>query len=220
MQDRISNHPNRWVLTPVAGETNTYDFTRADDPTVAGTPLNKATFLPDAVASALEAATGVSGITLPSEALNALATVLSGFGDISKTAYVETGSYVGTGIISSLASQSGDNVYIRNVNTAPSLTFSFMPLFLFIKAVTASSKKYYQYGTSQLLFDPTIASPEAITGANGLQWIYPLTNIGNRGFIVSENTIKWFYASSTSDAADLLNTSGNTYYYLAIGVSE
>lgn len=218
MQDRVSNHPGRWVLTPVTGETNTYDMTRADDPTVAGTPLNKATFLPDAVASAIETATGVSGITLPSEALNALATYISGFGDISKTTYIETGSYVGTGVISSLASQSGNNVWIRNIASAPSLTFSFKPRFLFIKNVTATSNKYYNYSTSQILFDPTILGSENITGTNGLLWIYPYTNIGSRGFIISDNSVKWFYAASTDSAADLLNTSGKTYYYLAMGV--
>ena len=215
MQDRISNHPNRWVLTPVTGEANTYDFTRADDPTPIGTPLNKATFLPDAVASALETATGVSDIELPADALNALATFIGGFGDISKTAYVETGSYVGTGVISSLSSQSGDKIWIKNIASAPSLTFSFKPRFLFIKAVTASSTKYYNYSTSQILFDPTIYCTNSVTSN---WWIYPFTNVGSLGFILSDNTIKWFYAASTSSAADLLNTSGTTYYYLAIGV--
>jgi hypothetical protein len=218
MQDRISNHPNRWVLTPVTGETDTYDFTRADDPTQVGTPLNKATFLPDAVASAIESATGVSDVELPADALDAIATFISGFGDISKSVYVETGSYVGTGIISSLSSQSGNNVYIKNIASAPSLTFSFKPRFLFIKRHTASSIKYYSSGTSQRLFDPTISASDNNTGTNGLVWVYPFTNIGSRGFILNGNTIKWFYASSTSDAADLLNTSSTTYYYLAMGV--
>lgn len=96
MQDRIGNHPNRWVLTPVTGEANTYDFTRADDPTVDGTPLNKATFLPDAVASALETVTGVSDITLPSEALNAIATALDTLG-LTRNAKISYGSWTGTG---------------------------------------------------------------------------------------------------------------------------
>ena len=96
MQDRISNHPNRWVLTPVTGETNTYDFTRADDPTQAGTPLNKATFLPDTVAAAVEAATGASGITLPCEALDALAGALDTIG-LTYNAKVATFSWTGTG---------------------------------------------------------------------------------------------------------------------------
>jgi hypothetical protein len=96
MQDRISNHPNRWVLTPVPGETNTYDFTRADDPTVTGTPLNKATFLPDAVAAAVEAVTGESGIALPADALDAIATALNTLG-LTNNAKLSYGSWTGTG---------------------------------------------------------------------------------------------------------------------------
>lgn len=51
MQDRVPLHPGRVTLTPVAGQANTYDMTRADDPTQAGTPLNKATLLKDATAA-------------------------------------------------------------------------------------------------------------------------------------------------------------------------
>lgn len=43
LQDRIVEHPNRVLLTPVAGEENVYDMTRAEGQvTQAGTPLNKA----------------------------------------------------------------------------------------------------------------------------------------------------------------------------------
>ena len=118
MQDRISNHPNRWVLTPVTGETDTYDFTRADDPTQVGTPLNKATFLPDAVASAIESATGVSGVTLPGEALDAIATRLSAIGAANTIARMASGSYVGAGGDSSTKTKT--------------LTFAFKPRFLIV----------------------------------------------------------------------------------------
>lgn len=40
--DRIPTYPGRVVLTPVNGQTNTYDMVRADQPTDPGTPLNKA----------------------------------------------------------------------------------------------------------------------------------------------------------------------------------
>ena len=218
MQDRVATYPNRWKLMPVTGETNVYDFERADEPVVAGTPLNKATFLTNETAAAIAEFAG-STPTLPTEALSAIAAFINEFGDVTKTAYIETGSYVGTGIISSLTSQSGDRVNIKNISSAPSLTFSFKPRFLFIKTQTTTSYKYYNSSNSQLLFDPTILGPENITGTNGLLWIYPFTNIGSRGFIVNGNTIKWFYSASTSTAADLLNTSGTTYYYLAIGVN-
>ncbi len=42
--DRISEHPGRITIIPVAGAVNTYDTVRADNPSERGTPLNKATF--------------------------------------------------------------------------------------------------------------------------------------------------------------------------------
>lgn len=43
-KDRIPRKPGEVELTPVAGATNRYKLTRADDPSEEGTPLNKATF--------------------------------------------------------------------------------------------------------------------------------------------------------------------------------
>lgn len=58
MQDRVPLYPGRVKMTPVAGQANTYDMTRADDPTQAGTPLNKATLLKDATAALFGLGTG------------------------------------------------------------------------------------------------------------------------------------------------------------------
>lgn len=41
--DRVPTHPGRIKLTPVEGQTDLFDVARADDPTVEGTPLDKAT---------------------------------------------------------------------------------------------------------------------------------------------------------------------------------
>lgn len=51
MRDRIPLYPGRVTLTPVAGQENTYDMKRADQPTQEGTPLNKGTLLSDETAS-------------------------------------------------------------------------------------------------------------------------------------------------------------------------
>lgn len=51
MQDRVPLYPGRVKLVPVAGQENTYDMTRADQPTQAGDPLNKATLWSDATAA-------------------------------------------------------------------------------------------------------------------------------------------------------------------------
>lgn len=51
MKDRVSLHPGRVKLIPVAGQENVYDTVRADEPTQEGDPLSKATFLKDATAA-------------------------------------------------------------------------------------------------------------------------------------------------------------------------
>lgn len=53
MQDRVPLYPGRVILTPVSGQANTYDLTRADQPTQVGTPLNTSTLLADATATSL-----------------------------------------------------------------------------------------------------------------------------------------------------------------------
>lgn len=42
--DRVPKYPGRVRLNPVPGQANTYDMTRADEPIVAGTPLDKKLF--------------------------------------------------------------------------------------------------------------------------------------------------------------------------------
>ena len=42
VEDRVSTYPGRVQLTPVSGQTNVYDMSRADEPVQEGTPLNKA----------------------------------------------------------------------------------------------------------------------------------------------------------------------------------
>ena len=44
VEDRVSTYPGRVVLTPVTGEENTYDMTRADQPITEGTQINKKLF--------------------------------------------------------------------------------------------------------------------------------------------------------------------------------
>ena len=53
MKDRIPTKPGRVQLVPVTGQTNLYDMTMADEPTEAGTALNKANLLSDAAAQAV-----------------------------------------------------------------------------------------------------------------------------------------------------------------------
>ena len=189
MQDRIANHPNRWVLTPVAGQTNTYDFTRADDPTQVGTPLNKATFLTDDTAAAIALLTGTTP-DLPTEALDELASLLSGMG-ISGIAHIETGSYTGTGTAGS-----------GGTGTTTSLTFSYKPRLVIIV------KSGGHFSTSQ---------------GEAIMWQYPNTAAMDNNVSLNDKTLSWVTTgtstSVTTRAKQQMNTNGQTYYYIAIGVS-
>lgn len=62
MKDRQPKYPNRYAAVPVPGADNIYDVYRADEPLEEGTPLNKASFMKDATATAL-------GFTNPQNAL-------------------------------------------------------------------------------------------------------------------------------------------------------
>ena len=75
MQDRVPLYPGRVTLTPVAGQENTFDMARADQPTQEGTPLNKATLLKDATAAKF----GKDTSAVPDEVLDVLSkSVLEG----------------------------------------------------------------------------------------------------------------------------------------------
>lgn len=50
MKDRKSKYPGRVKLTPVDGQADIYDMTRADEPEEPGTPVNKQTLLTDEAA--------------------------------------------------------------------------------------------------------------------------------------------------------------------------
>ena len=58
MQDRVPLYPGRVKLNPVSGQANTFDLTRADQPTQEGTPINKASLLKDTTAALFGLGTG------------------------------------------------------------------------------------------------------------------------------------------------------------------
>lgn len=68
MQDRVPLYPGRVTLTPVSGQANTYDLTRADQPTQEGTPLSKASLLKDATAALF----GKTNAAVPDDILSLL----------------------------------------------------------------------------------------------------------------------------------------------------
>lgn len=105
MKDRISTYPGRVKMTPVSGQTNVYTMERVDQPSQAGTPLNKNTFLKDATAALF----GLTDSAVPDDVLSMIG---------SHYGRIVTGSYTGTGTYGS-----------SNKN---SLTFPFVPKLVFI----------------------------------------------------------------------------------------
>ena len=65
MQDRVPLYPGRVTLTHVSGQANTYDLTRADQPTKEGTPINKASLLKDGSPVAFKRSKGGFALSIP-----------------------------------------------------------------------------------------------------------------------------------------------------------
>ena len=94
MQDRVPLYPGRIKLLPVAGQENTFDMVRADQPTQEGTPLNKDALLKDATAALY----GLDAGAVPDDVLALLKTMVDNAQDsANEKAKIEVGSYVGTG---------------------------------------------------------------------------------------------------------------------------
>lgn len=68
MKDRVSLYPGRVKLTPVAGQENVFDLTRADQPTQEGTALNKGNLLADDTAGLF----GLDDAAVPDDVLKML----------------------------------------------------------------------------------------------------------------------------------------------------
>lgn len=192
MQDRVSLYPGRVKLEPVAGQANTYDLTRADQPTQEGTPLNKATLLKDATAALF----GLGTDAVPDDVLPVIKTLIDNANTNANTkAKIETGSYTGNG-----------NTQSGNPN---SLTFGFVPKVVFICRdilnifnaglffTIALAASYKQYGYAN------------ISGSSGIY-------VSDRNFAMCNgNTLSWYYNGNVAE--EQLNVSGITYYYIAIG---
>ena len=207
MQDRVSLYPGRVKLEPVAGQANTYDLTRADQPTQEGTPLNKASLLKDTTASLF----GLDNTAVPDDAFSLIKTLLdTAQSTANGRARVSTGTYVGTGT--------------TGASNKKSLIFDFPVQFFILH--DGSDTMYVQYSGSNgrnginqqsyLLVPRLTAETDIIMLGSGS----PYYKIYNK-FLFSGNTVSWYAYSSEASyperASDQFNTSGKTYYYIAIG---
>ena len=208
MQDRVSLYPGRVRLTPVSGQANTYDMVRADEPTQEGDPLSKSTFLKDNTAALY----GLDEAAVPDDVLSIIKALLdTAQSTANGRARVSTGTYVGTGT--------------TGASNKKSLIFDFPVQFFILH--DGSNTMYIQYSGSNgrnginqqsyLLVPRLTAETDIMMFGSG----DPYYQIYNK-FLFSGNTVSW-YAYSTeasyypADASKQFNTSGKTYYYIAIG---
>ena len=191
MQDRVPLYPGRVTLTPVAGQENTFDMVRADQPIQEGTPMNKANLLSDEVAAAIAALTGADAPVTPNEALNVLAAVSSALkSDATK---IETGSYTGTG---------------NSTGTVITLEFGIEP-----QLVVVQRKDYSSLGNKNM------GMPYEMIAVRGAQIIsidssydYDKCNLswGSKSLSISNGR-------PSSSPSFSMNLSGVEYLYFAIG---
>ena len=187
MQDRVSLYPGRVKLEPVAGQANTYDLTRADQPTQEGTPLNKANLLSDATAAAIKAllASQTENPVTPNEALNILTQAVEDVATVAAgKCSMETSTYTGNGKYGSA--------------NPVTLTFPKKPTLLFVFSISGR-------GFMLMVTDKTPATINTIVFYNGGTW--STVNLSWQ-----DSTLRFY-----NDMADSLqgNESGSRYQVVA-----
>ena len=92
--DRVPTNAGRVILAPVAGQENTYDMVRADDPRIEGTPMNRDLFMQ---MQGFEASTTVfnsDGSITETGATGTKKTVFNADGSITETFTGTTGKVI------------------------------------------------------------------------------------------------------------------------------
>lgn len=112
MRDRVSLYPGRVKLTPVAGETDTFDMVRADAPTDVGTELSKKTLLQDSTEISLF---GSAADRTVDDAIAGIAErlklIMSDSAAITITAQTKSGNPLSGVLVQGILSENGQAVY-------------------------------------------------------------------------------------------------------------
>lgn len=140
MENRQPTYPGRVVLTPVPGAANTYDMTRADDPTVEGTPLNKATLLQDATCAILD----IPDTSVPNDAFVKLALGIGKYGYVIHVQYpdgspAEGFTLTGLNAPDGTAAVTNANGYAVGVSTEQSVTIGIDSPYIDIQDVSGQT---------------------------------------------------------------------------------
>lgn len=195
MRDRIStqvlaNGAIRYAVYDEQGNFLRYEYLLpADEPTDAGTPLNKATLLTDETAEALGLEVSNTSDPTVDEALAKLRQLVSTVqAGVDNGVKISTGSYIGTGT--------------AGADNPCSLTFEFNPKLLIVQRITLGSPAIILalYGVSQ--------SYTAVLG----------TTFQQARLTWGDKTVSWYTISSDAGAKSQmqLNQLNTEYAYFAI----
>lgn len=195
MKDRMTANPGRVLITPEDGSAAFYaTVTRADNPTQAGDPLSKITFLKDATAALY----GLGADAVPDDVFSAIKQLLD-----SKSR-IAIGSYIGTGV-------SGDS----DPNW---LNFDFEPSVLIIlyKGLMTDASGY----SYSMIATKTRTSVVVTWGADGSDTSGYRTTSANK-FTFSGNQVSWYVEKDNPNWNNYyeaqFNEGGSTYHYIALG---
>lgn len=214
MTDRVPTYPGRVLITPTNGDPAfTADITMADSPSVAGTPINKATLLKDATATLF----GLTSAAVPDNVLAFLgqfnlytwrrvngSNVVSYVTSANRNAYPDSGTsggytytYVGVpfeniqkpAIEAAMGSYVGDNT---NGSTHPTVIDMGIEADLILVCGLRTGTNSSGFG---------IRGGNFAVGGTGLSTTWSGTEVS-------------FYSSSSSQAQ--LNYNNQTYYWVAL----
>ena len=194
MKDRVPLYPGRVKLVPVAGQENTYDMVRADEPRVEGTPINKASLLKDATAALF----GLGTDAVPDEVLAKIKELLDGLLTTANSkARIQTGSYTGTGTY--------------GASNPCSLTFDFVPQAIIVYG--AVPVKYDYDATSFTFASKNVTTTRAFIGTSSGE-----IKAEDLYFNFLEKKVTFYVNFVGDDAAKYqCNKSGVKYGYICFG---
>lgn len=152
-RNRIPVYPGRVIMTPVAGQANTYDMVRADEPTEEGTPLNKTAFdsiiqsrltgryyIPTVVRNTVSSNTGLTVNPIPTSGWSGSTSTEMTSGSYTATASGVDGAYD----ISRAFDGTTDNYWQSNSSTTPWLQLKF-PSAVKVKKMKLRFTQTYSY---------------------------------------------------------------------------
>lgn len=197
MQDRVPQNPNRWTMTnEETGESIPVILTRADNPSVVGSPLNAETFLPARTAALF----GLSGAAVPRQVFELLANAafdrngaIKTFGGALLGLQIATGTYTGTG------------TYGRE--NPSTLTFGFVPKLVLVFETGSGHTANWML---MVALDDNEHGPLMPDNGNGVGAFVK--------YRFSGKSVSWY--TSNPIAGQQANTDGGKYGYFALGTME